>query len=137
MLGYQMDQVAHSSGIAARPSRSRSRVTNGSEMLRGIDARTAEARRFRDLCEGFTKDLGSPPGARDLALVRQAAALTVQTETMQAKIVRGEDVNVEQLTRLANGVTRTLRELGIRKRGAQRPSLEAYLVSKSNAEAVE
>ncbi len=109
-------------GIAARPPMTRSRITNRSEKLRGIDGRSAEARRFRDLCEGFAADFGAtPPGEREMALIRQAAALTVQTETLQAKIMRGEEVDLEQLTRLANVTTRTLRELGIRKRRAQKP----------------
>src|SRR5271168_2974500 len=98
-----------SAAIAPRPSQTRSRITNGSDMLRGIDGRSAEARRFRDLVEGFKADLGiSMTGERELALIRQAAALTVQSEAMQSAIVRGDDIDVEQLTRLTNVLTRTL-----------------------------
>ena len=108
--------------IAARPPTTRSRVTNRSDLLRGIDGRSAEARRYRDLIEGFAADFDdAPPGERELALIRQAAAMSVQAEALQARIVRGEDVDLEQLTRLSNVLTRTLKELGIRKRRAQKP----------------
>ena len=110
--------MLQTSAVAARPASTQSAITNRSELLRGIDGRSAESRRFRDLIEGFTADFGAtPPGERELALIRQAAALTVQAEALQAKIVRGEDIDLEQLTRLTNVCTRTL-ELGIRKRRA-------------------
>ena len=48
-------------------------------------------------------------------LVRQAAALTVQVENLQSKIVAGEDVDLEQLTRLSNALSRMLHRLGLRK----------------------
>jgi len=118
----------------ARPPTTRSRITNGSDLLRGIDGRSAEARRYRDLIEGFTAEFGSAtPGEREMALIRQAAALTVQAETMQAAIVRGEAVDIEQLTRVANALTGTLKELGIRKHRAapKPPSLAEYLASRS------
>jgi acetolactate synthase small subunit len=97
-------------------------------MLRGIDGRSAIARRYRDLVEGFVADFGSQkPGERELALIRQAAALTVQTEVLQVKIVRAEDIDLEQLTRLTNVLTRTLKELGLQKRRTGRQSLADYL----------
>jgi hypothetical protein len=49
-------------------------------------------------------------------LVRQAAAFTVQVESLQAKIVSGHDIDLEQQTRLSNVLGRTLHRLGIKKR---------------------
>jgi hypothetical protein len=37
---------------------SRSRVTNGSKFISGVDGRSAEARRFRDLAMSFADDAG-------------------------------------------------------------------------------
>jgi hypothetical protein len=100
-------------------------------LLRNIDDRSAEGRRYRDLIDGFTAEFGSTtPGERELALIRQGAALTVQSETIQAAIIRGESVDLEQLTRLANAQTRTLRALGIRKRKA-RDALSLYIAAKA------
>jgi hypothetical protein len=49
------------------------------------------------------------------ALVRQAAALTVQSEKLQSAMIRGEAIDDEQMTRVANSLSRTLHRLG-RKR---------------------
>ena len=103
-------------------------------MLRGIDGRSSESRRYRDLIEGFVADFGSQaPGEREMTLIRQAAALTVQAEALQSKIVRGEEVNLEQLTRLTNVLTRALKELGLKKRRRDKPSLAEYLADKGGA----
>lgn len=123
------------SAIASRPPTSRSKITNRSDLLRGIDGRSAEARRYRDLIEGFAADFGAtPPGEREMALIRQAAAMSVQAEALQAKIVRGENVDLEQLTRLSNVQTRALKALGLHKRRAHKPpSLADYLSKQGGA----
>ena len=62
------------------------------------------------------------------ALVRQAAAMIVQLEGLQSEILRGEPVDVEQLTRLANAATRILTRLGLKRNVVQAPSrLDATL----------
>jgi hypothetical protein len=119
--------------VEDRPSKTRSKMTNRLLSLRAIDGRSAEARRYRDLCEGFAAAFGTtPPGEREMALIRQAAALTVQAEKLQSAIVRGEDVDLEQLTRLTNVTTRTLKELGLYKRRRQKPppTLREYIAAK-------
>jgi hypothetical protein len=117
--------------VEGRPLKLRSRVTNGSKMLAGIDGRSAEARRFRDLCLSFANDLGGAPGLTESqrALVRQAAALTVQSEKLQAAMIRGEDVSDEQMTRVANSLSRTLHRLG-RKRVGRKLTVPEYLAQR-------
>ena len=44
-----------------------------------------------------------------------AAAMIVQSERLQSAVLRGELVDVEQLTRLANAATRILSRLGIKR----------------------
>jgi hypothetical protein len=46
------------SDVASRAPTTRSRITNGKQMLAGIDGRSAEARRYRDLAMSFADDLG-------------------------------------------------------------------------------
>jgi hypothetical protein len=102
----------------ARPmSTTRSRITNGKSLLANIDGRTADARRYRDLAASLADDLGGVAGLTEAqrALVRQAAAMIVQSEKLQGAVLRGELVDVEQLTRLANAATRILSRLGIRR----------------------
>jgi hypothetical protein len=113
--------MLESQTTAARPSTIRSRITNGSKLSRGVDGRSADARRFRDLGMSFADDLGGAASLTEAqrALVAQAATLTVQAERLQGAMLRGETVDVEQQTRVANVLARTLSRLGIRKREAK------------------
>jgi hypothetical protein len=108
---------------SARKPTARSRVTNGKELLANIDGRSTEARRYRDLCFSFADDCGGAAGLTEVqrALVRQAAALTVQSEKLQGAMIRGEAVDDEQMTRVANALSRTLSRLQ-RKRSAPKLS---------------
>jgi hypothetical protein len=49
-------------------------------------------------------------------MVAMAAWLTVRSEGMQAAQLRGEAVNDEESTRLANSLSRAMRELRLQKR---------------------
>jgi hypothetical protein len=71
----------------------------------------------------FADDLGGQDRLSEPAkiLVRQAAALTVQIEALQSKIVAGEDVDTEQLVRISNVLSRTLARLGLKKPAPPRP----------------
>jgi hypothetical protein len=119
---------------APRSSTTRSRITNGKSLLANIDGRTADARRYRDLTASLADDLGGAGGLTEAqrALVRQAAAMIVQSEKLQGAVLRGELVDVEQLTRLANAATRILSRLGIKRRERPPMSLTEYLNSKRN-----
>ncbi|MGJ0426972.1 hypothetical protein [Methylocystis sp.] len=90
--------------------RNRSAASNRSTILAGVDGRSLEARRFRDLCVSYADPLGGFESLAedDAAIVRQAAGITMQTELMQAAIVRGEPVDAEQVVRLTNVLTRLL-----------------------------
>lgn len=120
----------HRSDGIERSLTNRSRVTNGTRLLEGIDGRTPGARRFRDLIDSFASDLG---GAQDLseaerALVKQAASVTIRAEQLQAAIVRGEAVDPDELIRLSNTSRRLL--ASIRRRAAPKPTLTDYLAGK-------
>jgi hypothetical protein len=93
------------------------------KLIPGGDPRSSrQGRRFRDLCHEFEDDLGGADAlsSAERAIVKQAAAATVQVEAMAAAIVRGEPVNEEQFTRLNNVASRLLRTL-IGKRSKRKP----------------
>lgn len=115
--------------VAARPATSCSRITNGKQLLAGIDGRSAEARRYRDLAMSFADDCGGSAALTEAqrALVRQAADLTMRAEKLQGAMIRGEDVDVVQQTAVANALLKTLSRLGIRKRVARKLSIPEYL----------
>jgi hypothetical protein len=129
---------AATSAVVGNPSKTPSRVSNGSSMLPGIDGRSAAARRYRDLAMSFAGELGGEAAMTEpeKALVRLAAALTVQGETMQAAIIRGDTVDDEQVVRTANALTRALTQLRRKSRSPKTaaPSLQDYL-AKRDAEA--
>jgi hypothetical protein len=123
----------------ARPSlTNRSKVTNGTRLLIGVDGRSEQGRRYRDLIESFAADLGGfgKLSEAEKGLVRQCAALTAQSERMQAAIVRGDPVDDEQVTRCLNSQTRALRALATmasrrtKHRDVAKPSLRERLVAR-------
>jgi hypothetical protein len=124
---------ANGSSVVQRPLTARSRVTNGKRTIEGIDGRSAGARRFRDLMESFASDLG---GLRNLneaerSLIKQAASVTIRAEQLQAAIVRGDDVNPDELIRLSNTSRRLL--ASIRRRVVPKPTLADHLAKRGAA----
>jgi hypothetical protein len=122
-------QAAHAAEISLT---NRSKVTNGSKLLTGIDGRSATARRFRDLSADFAREHGggSALSPAELGMVRQAAAITLRAEQLQAAIVRGEPVLADELIRLSSEARRILS--GLRRRHSQKapPTLTEYLAGK-------
>jgi len=126
---------SNSTALASRPSTTRSRITNGSRLLRGIDGRSASARRFRDLVDSFVSELGGidKVGESEKATIRQAASLTLRCESLQADLVNGLPVDDEQMVRLANVASRLLGKLGIRRRQERPKTLAEYAAAKRAA----
>ena len=117
--------IGHSEFISTN-RRTRSALTNGSLLPRGLDGRSAPARRYRDLILQFSHSIAcersAPLNPAELALVKQAAAITVRAEALQADIVRGEPVSDEDVVRLSNSAIRILtavmnRSIGPQKKG--------------------
>jgi hypothetical protein len=106
----------------------RSAVTNGSKLLVGIDMRSPTARRFRDLVQSFSAEVGGDlaGGAASLsqtemAMIKTAASLAIQAELMQADIVNGKMVDSGDLIRLASEARRILAEIA-GKAGKRKPA---------------
>jgi hypothetical protein len=124
--------------FAARPPAMRSAITNRPHALRGVDGRTVSSRRYRDISLALADDLG---GADKLSestriLIRQAAALSVAVENLQAKIISGADADAdtEQLVRLSNVQARALQRLGLKKPEPPRgPTLAEVLAQAAQA----
>lgn len=117
----------------SRLSTVRSAITNGNQVLANVDGRSAAARRYRDLCMSLGDDLGGAATLTEAqtALVRQAAAMIVQSERLQAEILRGEAVDSEQLVRLANAATRILSRLGIKRQPRTTQTLAQYVAART------
>ena len=103
----------------------RSRITNGSDLLPGIDGRSNWARRFRDLLVIHTNDLGGIDECSEAerSIIRRAAALTCELENMEIRFAlafeQGEPVKPETLdlyARTASHLRRLFETLGLKRR---------------------
>jgi hypothetical protein len=130
-----MRTAARTETTAARPTVTplprnlRARVTNESKMLVGVDGRSAEARRYRDLCSSFADALGGEAALTETqrVAVRRAAELTTLAEQQRARALRGEPVDPLALVRLEGMTARAVRGLGIETQPKRRRSLLATL----------
>ncbi len=93
------------------PQAFRSRVTNGSAVLCNVDGNSASARRYRDLLASLTAEAGPDLGEGDRLTIRNAASLVLLSEDLTAKMVRGEPVDPDAITRATNGANRALAAL--------------------------
>ena len=87
----------------------RSRVTNGRTLLVGVDGRSKRARRYRDLLTDF---VGRTNG-RHADLCRALAAMCMERERLEAKMVAGEQIDTDMLVRLAGEIRRSCERVGI------------------------
>ena len=117
----------------AKPQ-ARSRVTNGKSLwLEKVDGRRHEARRYRDILQGFVDELG---GAKKLTetqrqLARRAATLCVHGERLEAAFVQGEEIDTAEYCSFVNSMARIFVRLGLLPKANDdsegRPSLREYL----------
>ena len=98
---------------AARPDLGLDKVSNGTRLLAGrVDLRSAAARRYRHLIATFTAEIGGNPTELERGLIKQAAALTLKSEDLQAAIVAGQDgADPDAIIRLSSEIRRILTTL--------------------------
>ena len=101
----------------------RSAVSNRSRLLEGVDGRTANARRFRDICKNYEEEIGGVASELERDLIRHAAGLTLRSEQLQSAIVRGEEVNNDELIRLGSTARRAFE--AISAKAAKRKAVPA------------
>ena len=101
-----------------RPSKTRSRVTNGRSLFAEADARGPWARRFRDLCEAHVGDLGGAAllSEAQRSLVRRASTLECELEKLEGSLAEGQPVDLDGYGRAAAQLRRILESLGLERR---------------------
>lgn len=111
----------------------RSRQSNGKQLLPSVDGRTTTARRYRDICRSYEAECGTPVSEVERDMIRQAAGLTLRAEQLQAAIVRGEAVDDDQLIRLSSTARRLLTAIAAKaaKRKPAAPGLADYVARKA------
>jgi hypothetical protein len=105
-------------------------VTNHRDLLPGIKGTSSSARRFRDLVNAYLADMGGADQCSDikLGLLRRLAAVTVQSELIEARMINGEQVDIGTLCTLASTAVRLSVRLGLQRVAKDvGPSLADYL----------
>jgi hypothetical protein len=119
-----------SADIRPRKPVARSRVTNGSDVLPGIDGRGVIARRYRDIASAIVADQGGADRLAEarLQLIRRFAAAAVLAEQMEAALANGTPINISEHALLTSSMVRVGLRIGINRRAREIvPSLQHYL----------
>jgi hypothetical protein len=99
----------------------KSRVTNGSALLPGIDGRSAWVRRCKDVIASHISDLGGVDNcsAAERSIIRRAAVLTTELEQLEARFAtagQADAGDLETYQRCANSLRRLLEAVGLQRR---------------------
>jgi hypothetical protein len=125
-----------------RKNANRAAVSNGTRLLPGsVDGRSRFARRYRDLVQDISVDLGGADRLSTLQhqLIRRAAALASQCELIEADIAAGRPADLERFASAIALLTRVSRQLGLQRiardiTGA--PDLRAYLAAREREQSI-
>jgi hypothetical protein len=127
-----MEVSTSSSTDRLPPKRVRSRVSNGKDLLAGVDQRSAVYRRYRDLIEAIVSDQGGVEECSESRkqLIRRFAACSVLAEQAEAKLAAGQEIDVATHALLTSSLVRVAQRIGIDRRQRNvTPTLETYLRS--------
>ena len=89
---------------------------NSNRLLpRGVDARTRDARRFRDLCADLAARLGGAWIQDETARcqIKSAASLMIAAERLSLAVARGEQIPASDLAAATDAANRSLGALGL------------------------
>jgi hypothetical protein len=118
-----VNSLANRLPSAARSSRQRSAVSNGTRPFINGDGRSAWARRWKDIAAEFVADLGGAACLTEAQrqLIRRCATLALAAERAEAEIADGKAIDVDLYVTLCNGLGRCLARLGVKSRAASVP----------------
>jgi hypothetical protein len=129
-------QAVHSK-LSPRSVTNRSRISNGHEILPGVDQRLAIARRYRDLVAQIAIDQGGADRCSEtrMQLIRRFASGAVLAEELEARLARGEPVDIAEHAQLSSTLVRLAQRIGLDRRAKNiTPSLSEYLTPTEAAE---
>jgi hypothetical protein len=118
---------------ASKKDPQRSRVTNGSALLIGVDGRSPWIRRCRDLIELHVADLGGEENtsAAERSIIRRACVMTVELERLETKFAKAGQASADDLDlyqRTAGNLRRLLEATGLKRRARNiTPTVAEYL----------
>jgi hypothetical protein len=127
---------ADSAAVGGVKRAARSKVSNGSALLEGVDGRSSMVRRYRDILAALVSDLGGQPTEAQTIIVRRAATLAVWSETRETMMANGTEVDIGEFTTAVNALRRLLSDIGLERRMRDvTPSLATYMAGRADDEA--
>jgi hypothetical protein len=119
----------HGKNSHCHSNKGKSAVTLGRRLLTGrVNVHAGTTRRYRDLIAIHSRGFASI-GEHEMALIKMAAAMTVQAEAMQVQILNGVLLDEKKLSRVAGTIARTLDKI---RRLAAEQRLERRAPSRSS-----
>jgi hypothetical protein len=108
----------------------RSRISNGHDLLPDVDGRSVMARRYRDITSAILVDQGGEAECSEsrMQLIRRFAAAAVLAEQLEARLVNGEQIDMQEHATLSSTLVRLAQRIGINRVAKDvTPSLADYL----------
>jgi hypothetical protein len=99
-------------------------------VLPDVDGRSLVARRYRDIVCAIASDQGGAEQLSEarLQLIRRFSAACVLAEQMEARLARGEQINIQEYSLLVSTIVRVAQRIGINRVPREvAPSLAEYL----------
>jgi hypothetical protein len=113
-----------------RKAQARSRVSNGRDLLPNVDGRSLIARRYRDIMSAIASDQGGIDRLSEarLQLIRRFAAAACLAEQLEARLARGEQIDIQEHALLVSTMVRVAQRIGVDRLPRDlAPSLTEYL----------
>jgi hypothetical protein len=121
--------------IAPPKPQAGTRRGNGSSLLSGVDGRTLQARRFKEIFTNLAQDMGGDPTEAQKAIAARAATLAVWCEQAEAEFANGGELDVLAYATVSNAMRRLLSDLGLERRAKDvTPDLASYIAAKDRAD---
>ncbi len=127
-----MSTPADSAEVVATKPNGRSRITNGSALLPGVDGRSTWVRRCRDLIELHTSDLGGTEAISEAerSIIRRASVITTELEQLERRFAlagQATALDLDLYQRCAGNLRRLLEAVGLQRRARPVQGLPALL----------
>ena len=100
------------------PRQGRSKITNGTSLLPGVDGRSSWVRRCKDVISAHLSDIPDASTA-ERSIIRRAAVLTTELEMLEAEFAQAGQASPEGLDlyqRTAGNLRRLLEAIGLQRR---------------------